>query len=206
MLQLNGHAPSSLAAITFTEAAASELSARVHRYVEQLPAGDIPTPLKDVLPNGLTDPQRACLLAASASLEELTTSTIHGFCQTLIHSYAVEADIDPGAQIMDGTHAEIAFDAVFDRWFRSRLSVDASNDPIAVLSREDPSHVVSTVRDLAHFRLDHRTARPRPADLSGRPDIDLSESVRDFESWCRGAPQERDTDKLLADLITLATF
>jgi len=206
MLLLNGHAPSSLAAITFTEPAASELSARVHRYVEQLLAGDIPTPLKDVLPNGLTEPQRACLLAASTSLEELTTSTIHGFCQTLIHSYAVEADIDPGAQIMDGTHAEIAFDAVFDRWFRSRLSVDASNDPIAVLSREDPSHVVSTVRDLARFRRDHRTARPRPADLSGRPDIDLSESVRDFETWRRDAPQERETDKLLADLTTLATF
>jgi ATP-dependent exoDNAse (exonuclease V) beta subunit len=206
MLLLNGLAPSSLAAITFTEAAASELSARVHRYVEQLLASDIPTPLKEALPNGLTEPQRVCLLAASASLEDLTTSTIQGFCQTLIQSYAVEADIDPGAQIMDGTRAEIVFDTVFDRWFRSRLGVDASNDPIAVLSHEDPSHVVSTVRDLARFRRDHRTARPRPADLSGRPDIDLSESVRDFETWRRTAPQEKETDRLLADLITLAMF
>ncbi|MFL6603053.1 MAG: UvrD-helicase domain-containing protein [Steroidobacteraceae bacterium] len=206
MLLLSGHAPSSLAAITFTEAAASELSARVHCYVEQLLSGIIPPPLKEVLPEGLSEPKRACLLAASASLEELTTSTIHGFCQTLIHSYAVEADIDPGAQIMDTTQAEIAFDIVFDRWFRSRLNVEKSNDPIAVLSREDPSHVVSTVRDLARFRLDHRTARPRDADLSGRPDIDLSESVRDFETWRRGAPPQRETDTLLADLNTLATF
>lgn len=206
MLLLSGHTPSSLAAITFTEAAASELSARVHRYVEQLLSGSVPIPLKAVLPTELTESHRACLLAASASLEELTTSTIHGFCQTLIHSYAVEADIDPGAQVMDATHAEIAFDAVFDRWFRSRLSVDTSNDPIAVLSREDPVHVVSTVRDLARFRLQHRTARPRAADLGGRPDIDLSEAVREFAAWRTDTPFERETDKLLADLTTLATF
>jgi len=107
---------------------------------------------------------------------------------------------------MDATQAEIAFDVVFDRWFRSRLSVDKSNDPIAVLSREDPAHVVSTVRDLARFRLQHRTARPRAADLEGRPDIDLSEAVRDFEAWRTGTPFEREADKLLADLRTLATF
>ncbi|MDY6947750.1 MAG: UvrD-helicase domain-containing protein [Pseudomonadota bacterium] len=206
MLLLSGHAPASLAAITFTEPAASELSARVHRYVEQLLAGHVPIPLKAALPNGLSESQRVSLTAASASLEELTTSTIHGFCQTLIHSYAVEANIDPGAQIMDATQAEIAFDVVFDRWFRSRLSLDTSNDPIAVLSREDPSHVVSTVRDLARFRLQHRTARPREADLSGRPDIDLAESVREFEAWRSGTPLERETDKLLADLRGLATF
>jgi CRISPR-associated exonuclease Cas4 len=206
MLLLSGHIPSSLAAITFTEAAASELSARVHRYVEQLISGHVPIPLKAVLPNGLTELQRTGLLAASGSLEELTTSTIHGFCQTLIHSYAVEADIDPGAHVMDATHAEIAFDVVFDRWFRSRLNVDASNDPISVLSREDPSHVVSTVRDLARFRLQHRTARPRAPDLGGRPDIELSEAVGEFEVWCKNAPFERETDKLLADLRTLAAF
>lgn len=207
MLLTNGCAPSSLAAITFTEAAASELSERVHRYVDQLLTGAIPPPLEDVLPTGLSETQLAQLSAARAKLEEVTATTIHGFCQTLIHSYAVEADIDPGAQVIDETHAKIAFDAVFDQWLRRRLTPTvASDDPIAVLSREDPTHVVSKVRKLARFRQEHRAARPLPPDLSGRPDIELVEAVREFKLWRSSVPPEPGTDALLTGLEALALF
>ena len=42
MLLASGAEPGSVAAITFTELAASELSARIHRYVDELVAGRIP--------------------------------------------------------------------------------------------------------------------------------------------------------------------
>lgn len=207
MLLASGCAPSSLAAITFTEAAASELSERVHGYVDMLLGDQIPVPLKDALPTGLSETQHGQLSAARARLEELTATTIHGFCQALIQSYAVEADIDPGAQVMDETHAEIAFDTVFDQWLRRRLTLSvASDDPIAVLSKVDPTHVVSNMRRLARFRRNHRSARPLPRDLGGRPDLDLVEAVREFKTWHSSVPPEPGTDALLAGLEVLAAF
>lgn len=203
MLLAEGCAPADIAAITFTEKAASELSARVYSYVTQLLIGAVPASLREVLPAGLSVAQRTSLTAARASLNELTVSTIHGFCQNIIHSYAVESNIDPGARIVDGTQQEILFDAVFNRWLRRRLTTSVvADDPIAVLSKQDPKHVVSTVRKLARFRGKHRTARCIPADLSGRPDIDFVKAVREFCECVR----EKNVELLQADLQRLSNF
>jgi ATP-dependent exoDNAse (exonuclease V) beta subunit len=50
MLLAHGVEPGSIAAITFTELAASALGARVHRYVGELLAGQVPEPLQPALP------------------------------------------------------------------------------------------------------------------------------------------------------------
>lgn len=137
MLLASGTHPRTIASITFTELAASALGARVHRYVHDLLAGRVPKPLRIALPNGLTDAQRRALATAASHLDELTATTIHAFCQ-VISSYAVEADIDPGARILDAAQAEAAFDSVFEQWFRRRLSGSGrADDPIAALSRFD---------------------------------------------------------------------
>jgi ATP-dependent exoDNAse (exonuclease V) beta subunit len=205
MLLMNGAEPRSIAAITFTELAASALGARVHRYVDDLLAGLVPKPLREALPDGLTDAQRRALSAATGKLDELTATTIHAFCQTIICSYAVEADIDPGARILDATQAEAAFEAMFEQWFRRRLNGPArADDPIASLSQYDPHHVAATLRDLARFRLQHRGARAPAADLSGRPDIDLVEAVADFRRWLSAQPVEPKTLDLIGQLESLA--
>ena len=104
-----GIAPKSIAAVTFTELAASELLIRVRDFVGDLAAGHIAPELRVALPAGLSEVQQAHLLAASASIDEITCSTIHGFCQRLIKPYPVEADIDPGASVMDRNQADLAF-------------------------------------------------------------------------------------------------
>lgn len=205
MLLMSGAEPPSIAAITFTELAASALGARVHRYVDDLLAGRIPKPLREALPDGLTDAQRRVLSEAAGKLDELTATTIHAFCQTIICSYAVEADIDPGARILDATQAEAAFETVFEQWFRRRLNGPArADDPIASLSQYDPHHVAATLRNLARFRLEHRGALAPAADLSGRPDIDLIEAVADFRRWLSAQPVEPKTLDLVGQLETLA--
>src|SRR5205085_2481896 len=98
MLLMSGAEPGAIAAITFTELAASALTGRVHRYVGDLLAGRVPEPLRPALRKGLDIGQRQALSVAASKLGELTTATIHAFCQTIICSYAVEADIDPGAR------------------------------------------------------------------------------------------------------------
>ncbi len=201
MLLASGAEPRSIAPITFTELAASALGARIHRYVDELLAGRVPKPLQPAFPEGLTDTQRSALSAARTELDELTATTIHAFCQTIICSYAVKADMDPGARILDATQAETAFDGVFEQWFRRRLNGPArTDDPIAALCHHDPHRVVATLQALARFRLEHRDARGSPADMSGRPDIDLVEAVADFRRWLSAQPVERKTLELVAQL------
>jgi CRISPR-associated exonuclease Cas4 len=207
MLLARGTSPGTIAAITFTELAASALSARVHRYVEELLAGRVPEPLRLALPDGLDSDQRRALSAAAAKVDELTTATIHAFCQTIISCYAVEADIDPGARILDAIQAAAAFDSVFEQWLKRRLNApERPGDPIATLSRDDPRRIVETLQELARFRLRYRGACTLPADLSGRPDIDLVDAVADFRRWISSQPAESKTLELVGELETLANF
>ena len=136
------------------------------------------------------------------------TATIHGFCQELIRGYAVEADIDPGAQVIDRDAADLAFDQVFDAWLQRRLAVAAprAGDAIAVLARDNPRGMAGTLRTLARFRRRHRSARPSAVDLGGRPDIVLLDAVQGFRRWVAGAPVEPGTLQLVEEFETLAAF
>lgn len=98
LLMVAGIQPKEIVAITFTEAAASELLERIERFVEALLAGEVPPELRDALPDGLTAEQKAHLEAGAHALDEITCTTIHGFCQQLIKPYPVEAGIDPARQ------------------------------------------------------------------------------------------------------------
>jgi ATP-dependent exoDNAse (exonuclease V) beta subunit len=90
LLLAGGAAPKAIAAVTFTELAASELLARVRDFVDELLDGHVPRELRIALPDGLSDAQRANLDQAASAIDEITCSTIHGFCQRLIKPYPVE--------------------------------------------------------------------------------------------------------------------
>src|SRR5438445_42462 len=57
MLLASGRSPREVAAITFTELAAGELSVRIRQLVESLLAGDVPRVLELALPQGLSASQ-----------------------------------------------------------------------------------------------------------------------------------------------------
>ena len=80
MLLASGKEPKSIAAITFTELAASELSVRVNEYVTQLVRGEAPPDLQIAFPKGVGPEQQANLEKARQNLDEITCTTIHGFC------------------------------------------------------------------------------------------------------------------------------
>jgi ATP-dependent exoDNAse (exonuclease V) beta subunit len=96
-----------IVAITFTEAAASELHERIEGFVNRLARAEIPDELRVALPAGLSAEQSAAIAAADETLDELTCTTIHGFCQKRIQETAAflrktrtatapPAAIDPG--------------------------------------------------------------------------------------------------------------
>ena len=137
MLMAAGIAPRNIAAVTFTELAASELIIRVREFVNDLVAGHSPAELRIALPAGLSEEQHRHLLAAAATIDEMACSTIHSLCQRLIAPYPVEANIDPGARVMDKDQADITFAELSDNWLRSALAGDGG-DLIAELVLQDP--------------------------------------------------------------------
>ncbi|MBZ9605047.1 UvrD-helicase domain-containing protein [Phyllobacterium chamaecytisi] len=207
MLLASGREPGHIAAITFTELAASELAHRIRLTVEELLRGDIPKVLSSALPNGLNQQQRLALVGAAHRLDQLTTATIHGFCQAMIGSYAVEANLDPGARIIDAPSADAMFNEVFSQWLINRLSGEEEpDDPVNVLSKDDPLKVVALIKELAELRRKHPTARAVPVRFDGRPDIDFVQAVDELARWFASSPGDGRTGELVEDLRTLSAF
>ena len=98
-LLAKGTPPREIAAITFTEFAAGELRERIAQYLDAMLSGAAPEELRIVYPEGPTAAERVALQDARQRLDELTSTTIHGFCHALLRTYAIEAAIDPGAEI-----------------------------------------------------------------------------------------------------------
>ena len=184
MMLASGHAPGEIAAITFTELAASQLARRIKETVDALLVGAIPAFIKPVLPNGLTPAQQASLSEMASRLDELTATTIHGFCQGIIQSHGVQAGLDPGARIVDATTADAIFLGELSAWFSRRLGANAiEGDPIVVLAEQSPLKVVDLIRELAFLRRKHPDATPIAPAPNTRPDTAFVQAVGDFDRW-----------------------
>ena len=81
LLLAAGNPTREIVAITFTEAAASELRERIEGFVNRLARADIPDELRAALPAGLSAEQSAAIAAADETLDELTCTTIHGLAR-----------------------------------------------------------------------------------------------------------------------------
>ncbi len=97
-------------AVTFTEKAAGELKLRLRAELEKA--------------RQAADPgsgRRRHLDEAVAHLEEARVSTIHGFCNDLLHERPVEALVDPRFQVLTEPEAEALYRRAFDRWVEAEL-------------------------------------------------------------------------------------
>ncbi len=227
LLLADGVAPHNVAAITFTELAAAELASRVREYVETLARGEVVPPLAPAFDaSGPTDEQRRNLAAAFETLDELTSTTIHGFARELALPYPVEARVDPGAAVLDAAAADLLFDDVFDAWLRQRLSADplaASEDPFIDLLTHPESPSLESLKSLVGIMREHpdlvvpeanvqaaREAVDRTARRFGRlvdREPAATEAVQDFNealaAYVAGlAWTEGTTDTALAALRT----
>ena len=97
-------------AVTFTEKAAGELKLRLRAELEKA---------RQSAPPG--SQSRALLDDAVARLEEARVSTIHGFCNDLLHERPVEGKVDPRFQVLAEHEAEALYRRAFDRWVEGQL-------------------------------------------------------------------------------------
>jgi ATP-dependent exoDNAse (exonuclease V) beta subunit len=193
-----GIAPRLIAAVTFTELAASELLIRVRDFVSDLAAGTIPTELRIAFPGGLSDGNKANLAAASAAIDEITCSTIHGFCQRLIRPYPVEADIDPGASVMDRNHADLAFIEIVETWLREQLS-GGEGGIIAEMVLQNPGETVGLIHKVV-VNLRKRRTVSAPTATPVAQHLRLFRDATDaFAEFIRSAPAVEAETKEFAD-------
>lgn len=101
--------PAELVAITFTEAAAAELRARVRERLEK---------------SEVADAQQA-----AAGLEAASISTIHAFAAALLRTYPLEAELPPSFDTLDQIEQDLEFRERFRAWFDA-----AADDPQASIS------------------------------------------------------------------------
>ncbi|OAG75615.1 helicase UvrD [Acetobacter malorum] len=193
-----GVPPKSIAAVTFTELAASELLVRVSDFVNELIAGTIPTELKIAFPDGLSEQRQAHIEKAAAHIDEITCSTIHGFCQRLIKPYPVEADIDPGASVMDRNQADFAFSEIVDAWLRERLS-GAEGGLIAEMVLHSPDEAVGLIhRIVDHLRKRRTVTAPSSEPLAPHLAAFLS-AAADFAEFISTAPAVEEETAVFAE-------
>ena len=122
-----------IAAITFTEAAAAELSDKVREALEKA-ALDVANDSRerDFCRRGIDDLDRASI------------QTLHSFAADLLHARPFEAGLPPGFQVMDSVEAEIAFDAEWGKWLDSALEDSDLTEPLSL--------ALSLGMTLAHLR------------------------------------------------------
>jgi ATP-dependent exoDNAse (exonuclease V) beta subunit len=118
-LVLAGADVTEIAAITFTEAAAAELRARVRRTLEKVEAGE--------RIDWVTDSPESRRLAGLAldRLDRATVCTLHAFAQRLLLAAPIEARLPPSVDVHDDISSALRFEDRWSRFERQLLDDDA---------------------------------------------------------------------------------
>jgi exodeoxyribonuclease-5 len=190
--------------------------------VRALQGGQVPVELAEALPEGLSATRRDHLERGARTLDELTCTTIHGFCQQLVRPYPLEAGIDPGAAIADPAAAELAFTDLMQAWLSARFGRAPGGDglgripPLPTAGGEDdflaelllraPDETLKLIQGAAQFLKTHRTA-----GATGSGDLtafgQLAAEVDAFSRWYESCGvEEASTGELLDALRALATL
>ena len=111
-LMLNGAAPQSILCLTFTKAAAAEMSTRLFDRLSQWIAIDDQALDESLQRLGVPDPAEKRVAARRLFAKALETpgglkiQTIHAFCERLLQLFPVEAALAPGFRVMDEAEAK----------------------------------------------------------------------------------------------------
>ena len=110
----SGVSMSKIVAITFTEAAAAELSERIRARMEQLLDPSHPDNATDLLYRDMTEQQRNCIVQALSELDQASVQTIHSFAAKLLRERPLSANLPPGWTTLDDLQSAQRFDLVWE--------------------------------------------------------------------------------------------
>jgi ATP-dependent helicase/nuclease subunit A len=166
----SGHATvDEIAVITFTEAAAAELSARVRQQLEA------------ALEETIDEAARTRVAAALAGLHRAHVETIHAFAAGLLRERPVEAGLDPGFEVLDTLAAQLAFDAAYQDWLHDLLTEEQPQVVAAIRRGFD----LKQIRRLVETVHAHRSLLPLAPEPTPPAPVGLLADLREAADECR---------------------
>jgi ATP-dependent exoDNAse (exonuclease V) beta subunit len=182
-----------IAALTFTEKAAGELKLRLRAGLEEARERSADSSAR-----------RRRLEDGIAHLEEARLSTIHGFCNDLLHERPVEARVDPGFEVLPEAEAEALYRRAFDGWLAEKLEAPSEGLRRALRRRSFDDDPIERLRTAGWRLTDWRDFR---APWQRRP-FDREAAIEALVAQVHGvhaglATRSSTADTLYADLWPL---
>jgi ATP-dependent exoDNAse (exonuclease V) beta subunit len=189
-----------IAAVTFTENAATTMKLRLRERLEAARArSDVP------------EMERSHAGAALEVLERAPISTIHALCAAMLQERPIQCGVVPGFRVADEAETDLLFGAAWGEWLDERL-VAGDDDLLAALDEDIPLEGVgpygerSSLRGLARTLLEQRDLEPLVAEGA----VDPSAWRTELEAKARRAAELIETvpaaDALAARLQALGVF
>jgi ATP-dependent helicase/nuclease subunit A len=188
-----------IAAVTFTENAATTMKLRLRERLERARA-------EPGVPGG----ERARVEAALAVLERASVSTIHALCAQLLQERPLECGVLPGFRMADEAQADALFALAWEEWLGERLS-GGDDVLMGALDRGIPLEgdgwgERTSLRGLARKLIDERDLEP----LAAAGAFDHAAAQAELrERGARAAAlaaRAKEGDTLAARLVRLGEF
>ncbi len=153
-----------IAAVTFTENAATTMKLRLRERLERARADET-----------LPGVERARAGAALEVLERAQVSTIHALCAAILQERPLECGVVPGFRVADETEADLLFAASWDEWLSQRLTGGGGDLLLEAMDAEIPLENIgpwgerTSLRGLCRRLLEQRDLEPLLAGADSDP-------------------------------------
>lgn len=142
-----------IAAVTFTENAATTLKLRLRDALEKARAQGTTAKVATLASEGL------------AAIERAQVSTIHALCAAMLQERPIECGVTPGFRVADEALADLIFEEAWEEWLQDRLTgEDALLEAVILqripLEKTSPIGDPMTLRKLARRLVDQRDLAP----------------------------------------------
>jgi ATP-dependent helicase/nuclease subunit A len=186
-----------IAAVTFTENAATTMKLRLRERLERARADDL-TPAVE----------RDRVSAALDVIERASVSTIHALCAQILQERPLECGVLPGFRMADEAQADALFAEAWEEWLGERL-VGGDDVLLDALDRGIPLEgdgwgERTSLRGLARTLLDQRDLVPVAADGALSPEAAREELLAKGARAHELAAQVKEGDSLGGRLERLA--
>ncbi len=187
-----------IAAVTFTENAATTMKLRLRERLERART-DARLPTRE----------RERVAAALEVIERASVSTIHALCAQILQERPLECGVLPGFRMADEAQADALFAAAWEEWLGERLAggddvlLDALDRGIP-LEGEGPWGERGSLRGLARTLVEQRDLEPVAAEGSFVPEAARDELLTHAARARALAASVREGDTLAGRLVRLA--